>query len=215
MIVAAPGSSSRLYGPVRDVVGSLFAGLGEAHPRSLWHRSGDDTLVFCRGFDVPELVASEAVDVGITGYDVCVEWWLAHGRALRMHALPAIRTSFVTYCTVAGREIDTIYTEYPAITRAWLAARAEARPVRIVQLHGSTEGVIRADRHGAGVLLVTSGETLAANGLDVEVPLLATDVCVVTRTSPPRGQRLIDLDALPVLGIPGFCDSAPQPERVA
>lgn len=205
MIVAAPGSSSRLYGPIVGFVNTLFPDLRQAHPRSLWHQSGKDSLVLCRGFDVPELVASEAVDIGITGYDVYVEWCLANGRRLDARALPAVRTSFVTYCTVGGRRPERIYTEYPAITRAWLASRAGARPMRIVGLHGSTEGVIRADSHGAGVLLVTSGETLKVNGLDVEMPLLATDVCVVTRSRFSGSDRLIDRDALPVLGMPSFC----------
>ncbi|MEU4643994.1 hypothetical protein [Micromonospora sp. NPDC023814] len=204
MIVAVPSPSSRLYGPVADIVASRFAGLEEVHPRSLWRRMSADSLVHCRGFDIPELVASGAVDIGITGYDVCVEWCLANDQPLILHALPPARTSFVTYCTVAGRKPRTIYTEYPAITRAWLAACADLRPMRIVRLHGATEGVIRADDSGAGVLLVTSGETLAANGLDVEVPLLATDVCVVTRTPLFSGGTLIDLPTLPVLPLPSF-----------
>ncbi|MFG3577821.1 type 2 periplasmic-binding domain-containing protein [Micromonospora chersina] len=207
MIVAVPGSSSRLYGLVADAIGSRFAANDEAHPRSLWHRVGADSLIHCRGFDIPGLVASEAVDIGITGYDVCVEWCLASGQSLTIRALPPARTSFVTYCTVAGRTPHTIYTEYPAITRAWLSANANPQPMRIVRLHGSTEGVIRADDTGAGVLLVTSGQTLAANGLDVEVPLLATDVCVVTRTPPPAGQTPIDLRSLPVLPLPSFCQA--------
>lgn len=207
MIVAVPSPSSRLYGPVADIVGSRFAGLDEAHPRSLWHRSGADSLIQCRGFDIPELVASGAVDIGITGYDVCVEWCLTTGEALTIRALPPARTSFVTYCTVAGRKPRTIYTEYPAITRAWMASCANLRPMRIVRLHGAAEGLIRADDNGAGVLLVTSGQTLAANGLDVEVPLLATDVCVVTRTASLSEVTLIDLRALPVLPLPSFCEA--------
>ncbi|WP_349877194.1 hypothetical protein ABIH81_24300 [Micromonospora sp. HUAS YX12] len=204
MIVAVPSPSSRMHGPVADFIGSRFPGLDKAHPRSLWHRLGAESLVHCRGFDIPELVASGAADIGITGYDVCVEWCLANGDGLALHALPPARTSFVTYCTMTGRTPRTIYTEYPAITRAWLAACANRRPTRIVRLHGATEGVIRADDDGAGVLLVTSGQTLAANGLDVEVPLLATDVCIVTRTSPPTGQTLFDLPAMPVLPLPSF-----------
>ncbi|GHJ17069.1 type 2 periplasmic-binding domain-containing protein [Micromonospora sp. AKA38] len=196
MIIAAPGPSSRLFEPVADMFGHLLAAPQGSHPRSLWQRSGTDVLVRCRGFDIPELVASGAVDLGITGYDVCVEFCLATGEPLIMRALPAARTSFVTYCTVAGRDVETIYTEYPAITEAWLSARADQRPVRIVRLHGSTEGVIRADDHGAGVLLVTSGETLAANGLDIDVPLLATDMCVVTRSQSVRWPGTGDLTAL-------------------
>ncbi|MEV0428509.1 hypothetical protein [Micromonospora sp. NPDC050495] len=45
MILAVPGPSSRLYGPVAELVGSRFTGLSEAHPRSLWHRLGPDIVV--------------------------------------------------------------------------------------------------------------------------------------------------------------------------
>ncbi|SCG34853.1 hypothetical protein [Micromonospora humi] len=202
MIIAVPAPSSRLFAPVADMFGDFFTGPDGSHPRSLWQRSGMDVVVRCRGFDIPELVAAGAVDVGITGYDVCVEHCLANGKPLFMRALPAARTSFVTYCTVAGRDVETIYTEYPAITEAWVSARADQRPSRIVRLHGSTEGVIRVDDHGAGVLLVTSGETLVANGLDVDVPLLATDMCVVTRSSAVRWPAA---DELPTLAMPSFC----------
>ncbi|MFI2665281.1 hypothetical protein [Micromonospora carbonacea] len=98
MIVAAPGSSSRLHGPAAELTGGLFPGLAVGHPRSLWHRAAGDTLVLCRGFDIPRLVSTGVVDIGITGYDTCVEWSLASGVGLVLRALPAARTSFVTDC---------------------------------------------------------------------------------------------------------------------
>ncbi|MFC5941224.1 hypothetical protein ABUL04_15510 [Micromonospora harpali] len=151
MIVAAPGSSSRLHGPAAELTGGLSPGLAVGHPRSLWHRAAGDTLVLCRGFDIPRLVSTGVVDIGITGYDTCVGWSLASGAGLMLRALPAARTSFVTYCTVTGRDVRIVYTEYPALTQAWLAARADAAQPRLVPLRGSTEGVTRADPHGAGV----------------------------------------------------------------
>ncbi|KIR66470.1 MULTISPECIES: hypothetical protein [Micromonospora] len=213
MIVAAPGSSSRLHGPAAELTGGLFPGLAVNHPRSLWHRAAGDTLVLCRGFDIPRLVSTGVVDIGITGYDTCVEWSLASGAGLVLRALPAARTSFVTYCTVTGRDVRTVYTEYPALTRAWLAARADAGQPRVVPLRGSTEGVIRADPHGAGVLLVTSGETMAANGLDHDVPLLATDVCLATRAGASPAPGLIDVESLPLLELPSFGRDAVPRQR--
>ena len=156
---------------------------------------------------MPELVASGAVDAGVTGYDVCVEWSLTHDEPLNLYALPATRTSFVTYCTVGGREVETIYTEYPAITAAWLRAHALQNSVRIVRMRGSTEGIIRVDDHGAGVLLVTSGQTLAANGLDMDVPLLATDMCLVTRASSRDWAVTAGKQALPM---PSFAGGGEQ-----
>ncbi|MGB2567129.1 hypothetical protein ACPFP2_01560 [Micromonospora citrea] len=204
MRIAAPGPSSRLHAPVAGLLADLFPGLARQHSRALWHSAAGDSLVLCRGFDVPQLVASGFADIGICGYDVGVEWSLRHGRPLFMWALPEVRTSFVTYCTVSGREVSTIYTEYPAITEAWTRSTSQLRDVRVVTLHGSTEGVIRSDPAGAGVLLVTSGDTLRANGLDHDVPLLATDVCVVSRTPDVTDPRLIDVAALLDVGMPSF-----------
>ncbi|WFE65531.1 hypothetical protein [Micromonospora sp. WMMD714] len=205
MIIAAPAPSSRLHAPVAALVEELFPELAHEYPRTLWHRSTDHALIRCRGFDVPQLVASGAADLGIAGYDVCVEWSLAHGQPLFMWALPPVRTSFVTFCTVVGRAVSTVWTEYPAITRAWTVNSPTLRTARVVPLHGSTEGVIRADPTGGGVLLVTSGETLRANGLDHDVPLLATDVCVVARTPHPAALGPLAVSSLPELGMPSFC----------
>jgi len=173
----------------------------------LRHWNGN-SIVFCRGFDVPRLVAMGIVDLGITGYDVCVEFSLAYNQKLIMRSMPAARTSFVSYCTVSGRNVQRIYTEYPAIAQAWLAARVDASPCDIVHLRGATEGIIRADPHGAGVLLVTSGTTLQANGLDLDVPLMATDVCAVARTTEPI-ERAFGPEVLPELEMPSFCAQAP------
>ncbi|MFY1623058.1 hypothetical protein ACN261_26790 [Micromonospora sp. WMMD723] len=205
MIIAAPAPSSRLHAPVAALVEELFPALAQEHPRKLWHRSADHAIIRCRGFDVPQLVASGAADLGIGGYDACVEWSLTHARPLFMWALPPIRTSFVTFCTVAGRAVHTLWTEYPAITRAWAVTSPALRAARVVPLHGSTEGVIRADPGGGGVLLVTSGETLTANGLDHDVPLLATDVCLVARTPPLTAPGPLDVSSLPALDMPSFC----------
>lgn len=208
MIVAAPAPSSRLHAPVAALLEEWFPSLVREHPRTLWHRSDDHVLIRCRGFDVPQLVASGAADLGIGGYDVCVEWSLAHERPLTMWALLPMRTSFVTFCTVAGRSVRTIWTEYPAITRAWSATNHALRSARVVPLHGSTEGVIRADPAGGGVLLVTSGETLRANGLDHDVPLLATDVCLVARTPAVVAPGPLDVSSLPALRMPSFCGAS-------
>lgn len=207
MIIAVPAPSSRLYDPISRLATAFLADGTPPHPRSLLRSSGDDSIVYCRGFDIPLLVAQGIVDLGITGYDVCVEFSLAHNQKLVMRGMPAMRTSFVSYCTVSGRVVQRIYTEYPAIAQAWLASRTDSFPGDILQLRGAAEGVIRADPQGAGVLLVTSGETLGANGLDLDVPLLATDVCAVARTVDAI-ERVIASESLSELDLPSFCADA-------
>jgi hypothetical protein len=74
----------------------------------------------------------------------------------------------------------------------------------LIQVHGSSEGIVRADDESAGVLLVTTGKTLRDNDLDFSVPLLATDVCAITTDDSEGRFTDLGLDELPVLSMPSF-----------
>jgi hypothetical protein len=75
----------------------------------------------------------------------------------------------------------------------------------LVITHGSSEGVISVDDRSAGVLLVTSGRTARENGLDLTIPLMETDVCVVRpMDSDVEALGTLPLDTLPALALPAF-----------
>ncbi len=84
--------------------------------RQLRLQAGDHDILLCRASDVPQIVALEVADVGLTGYDVAVEWALANDRELDIRDLGPSRASFVCFVTVPGRQVGRIYSEYPAIT---------------------------------------------------------------------------------------------------
>ncbi|WP_030443125.1 hypothetical protein [Actinoplanes subtropicus] len=207
MRICAPSLSSRLHKPAYAHLRTTF-GLTEEieQHRQLRLWAGDHDILLCRGSDVPQVVALDVADVGLTGYDVAVEWALANDRELDIRDLGPSRASFVCFVTVPGRRVGRIYSEYPAITTRWLTESRQYGQLPIVSMHGSSEAVIAADPLGGGVLLVTSGDTLRANGLSDAFPLLSTDLCLVSLPGrmPERwGDRpTADLPSLPVPGKP-------------
>ncbi|MFH8990201.1 hypothetical protein [Streptomyces sp. NPDC017940] len=206
MRIAIPSVTSRLHEGVLTVLLDAFGDMDLEFTRRTLTRSvapGVD-LLLCRGTDVPRLVSLGVADVGITGYDMAVEWSLALGTELDIRSLAPARTSFVTYATVQGREVHRIYTEYPHLTKAWAAGSTEHAHCETVVLHGSSEGVIRVDEQSAGVLLVTSGRTSADSGLDLTIPLLETDAVAVRRPGHAVPLGKTELETRPVLPLPSF-----------
>lgn len=204
MKICAPSLSSRLHEPAYAVLREVL-GIEEKieQHRRLRVQAGQHEILLCRGSDIPTIVASGVADVGITGYDVAVEWALANDERLEVRDLGPRRSSFVCFVSVPGRSVGRIYSEYPAITARWLAASSRYRDASTVLMHGSSEAVIAADPIGGGVLLVTSGATLEENDLSDAFPLLATDLCLVARPGrmPDRwgALRIGDLAELPTL----------------
>lgn len=205
--IAVPSPTSRLYGVAAEALSSLLGTPIAPHGRVLLESLADGSqLVYCRGTDVGVLVALGVVDVGLTGYDMIAEA-TANGRPTpTIRSLAPARTSYV--CVVKPerrRRVTRIYTEYPYLTRAWLSRARVFGGADVVTLHGSTEGIIALDHESAGVILVTSGETAQANGLDMCLPLIATDLCLVTYGEPTLRLGGLNIGALATLGLPDFC----------
>lgn len=211
MRIAMPSPASRMHGPAVAAMSShLDVSTLDASSRRLSYRTDDgDVVLMCRGSDVPALVGQGLADLGVTGYDVAVEWILSSATPLTMSSFGAIRTSYVSYATRRGRTVTRIYTEYPRITAAWLSSRSGSRNVHLVRVSGSSEGLVAADEDSAGVLLVTSGQTLAANDLDHSIPLLSTDVCLVQRHPEERDLGALRVTDLTRLAMPAFTGSPP------
>lgn len=216
--IALPSATSRLHAVVAQTLSGVLDMDGRAGEatrptgrRALTRElASGDTVVHCRGTDVPMLVARGIVDVGFTGYDMSVEAVLTTGRDLDVRSLSPARTSFVCFATVSGRSpIRRLYTEYPATARRWARATSGLRSAEVIPLHGSLEGLVHADPESAAFVLVTSGETIEANGLDLCTPILATDMCVVRRAADCVPLQGFPVDDLPRLTMPRFCQSTP------
>lgn len=207
MRIAMPSPTSRLYSVAAEALNELLGTRTAPHGRVLLESLADGSqLVYCRGTDVGVIVALGVADVGLTGYDMIAEARASVGPTLMIRSLAPARTSYVCLVKPQRRaDIKRIYTEYPCLTHAWLNHAHMFDDVEIVTLHGSIEGVVALDDHSAGVFLVTSGETAQANGLDMCLPLLATDLCLVTHGDLSGRLGTLNIDSLATLELPAFC----------
>jgi ATP phosphoribosyltransferase len=141
----------------------------EERDRSLVSRveNVDLDILFVRTNDVVEFVRDGVADLGITGGDLLAESGVD---------LPVVRSLGYGRCRLAAavpdeapqRRIEDlaglrVATSHPRATRAWFAARAI--DVEVIPLSGAVEVAPRLGLAEAIVDLVSSGETLASNGL--------------------------------------------------
>jgi ATP phosphoribosyltransferase len=154
-------------------------------------------VLFVRDDDIPDLVADGACDLGICGRNVFAERRLAwngtapaveerldfhFGRCRLAIALPRERP-WSGAASLAGLRIAT---SYPRLLAAYLAARGVA--AEAVNLAGAVEIAPRLGRADAICDLVTTGETLAANGLREVDSVLASTAVLLARAGEPAGE---------------------------
>ena len=220
--IALPSVSSKLYGVALSATFPEIASDNTfKNSRLLRYVESGSDIVFCRGRDIPRIVDSGAADMGVTGYDVIVEYMLRSNRALVIKLLEHRRRSFVALVSSSDQAVTRIYSEYPAITHRWTQATMMYSSVEVIPVSGSSEGIISCSPTLAGILLVTTGDTLRANGLHVKCPLLWTDLCVVARKATENESMAIWKSVIGFtakLGAASFCGrrvggSRRRPER--
>jgi ATP phosphoribosyltransferase len=151
-------------------------------------------LLLVRDDDIPALVSESVCDLGVVGQNVLAE--KNHALARANKPLPvAVRGLRYGHCHLslaapedsafdALRDLDTkrIATSYPEILRDFLAgigARAE-----IVEFAGAVELAPRLGRAELICDLVSSGNTLAANGLREVLCLMRSEAWLVRAPRP-------------------------------
>lgn len=174
----------------------------EEHDRTLVARvqNVDLEILFVRAADVIEFVADGVADLGITGIDLLVE---------AGDALPRVRELGYGHCRLAAAVgIDTPYrgiddlaglrvaTAHPSTTRRFFADRAVA--VEVVPLSGAVEVAPRLGLAEAIVDLVSTGSTLAMNGLRSIGDVLSSQAVLVANAGAQesRGPELAALDTM-------------------
>jgi ATP phosphoribosyltransferase len=141
----------------------------EEHDRSLVARVQNHPLdiLFVRTSDVIEFVADGVAEVGVTGVDILAESGrslpvlreLGYGRC-RLSAAVATDAPYRTIEDLRGLRIAT---SHPNVVRGYFADRSI--PVEIIALSGAVEVAPRLGLAEAIVDLVSTGSTLAMNGL--------------------------------------------------
>ncbi len=162
----------------------------EEHDRSLVARvqNFDLDILFVRTSDVAEFVGDGVADLGITGIDLLTEagaelpWIrrLGFGRCRLAAAVPS-DTPYQVVEDLAGLRVATAH---PNTARRFFAERQI--PVDVVPISGAVEVAPRLGLAEAIVDLVSTGSTLAMNGLRPIGDLLDSEAVLVAN---PAAQR--------------------------
>jgi ATP phosphoribosyltransferase len=171
----------------------------EEHDRSLVAHVQNHPLdvLFVRTGDVIEFVNDGVADAGITGGDILAESGiplrvlcnLGYGRCRLAAAAP----SDAPYAEIADLAGARIATSHPNVTRAFFADRAI--PVDVITLSGAVEVAPRLGLADAIVDLVSTGSTLAMNGLRPIGDILASEAILVAGEQ-AAAQRANELDSI-------------------
>lgn len=141
----------------------------------------DLDILFVRTADVVEFVRDAVADLGITGGDLLAEAEvdlpvvrrLGYGRCRLMAAVPRGSPAREIGDLAGGR----VATAHPRAARRWFAERS--LDVEVIPLSGAVEVAPRLGLAEAIVDLVSTGATLATNGLRPVGELLASEAILV------------------------------------
>ena len=171
----------------------------EEHDRSLVARVENHPLdiLFVRTGDVIEFVNDGVADAGVTGGDILAESGvhlpvlrqLGYGRCRLVAATPA-DSPYDAISDLAGVRIAT---SHPNVTRRFFAQ--QGIPVEVISLSGAVEVAPRLGLADAIVDLVSTGSTLAMNGLRAIGDILASEAILLTNPEAVR-QRPDELDGI-------------------
>lgn len=175
-------NKGRLVEPTLDLLHS--AGLVfEEHDRSLVARVQNHPLdvLFVRTGDVVEFVNDGVAEAGITGADILAESGIAlpvlsrlgYGRCRLAAAVPAD----APYETIADLAGTRVATSHPTVTRRFFGE--QSIPVEVITLSGAVEVAPRLGLADAIVDLVSTGSTLAMNGLRPLGDILPSEAVLV------------------------------------
>jgi ATP phosphoribosyltransferase len=171
----------------------------EEHDRSLVARVQNFALdiLFVRTSDVVEFVGDGVADAGITGQDLLAETGvqlpvtrsLGYGRCRLAAAVPT-DTPYQAVEDLAGLRVATAH---PNVARGFFRDRRV--PVEVIALSGAVEVAPRLGLAEAIVDLVSTGSTLAMNGLRAIGDVLASEAILVANPT-ALVERAADLAAL-------------------
>lgn len=197
-VTLAVPNKGRLVGPTLDLLhdaGLIF----EERDRSLVAHVENVPIdiLFVRTGDVVEFVRDRVADVGVTGADLLAEAGvslavvrhLGYGRCRLTAAVPK-DSALSCLPDLDGMRVATAH---PNSVRAWSASSGIA--LEVVPLSGAVEVAPRFGLADAIVDLVSTGETLAANGLR-EIGVLFTSEAVLVRSPGAPEAPTDEIDAL-------------------
>ncbi|MEL6300561.1 MAG: ATP phosphoribosyltransferase [Pseudomonadota bacterium] len=147
-------------------------------------------LLLVRDDDIPGLVAEDVCDLGIAGLNILDETRLNGSLGSEKEPFKLLRKLGFGHCRLslaaakgthwagpASLQNKRIATSYPAITRDFL--QRTGIDAEVVYFSGAVEIAPRLGKAEFICDLVSTGSTLAANGLDELETLLESEVCLI------------------------------------
>jgi len=154
-------------------------------------------FVFAKSADIPFLVQSGAVDLGMVGLDVVRESGCDLCELLRLpygHCrLVVVSLPHLANCKTGGDEIIRVTSKYPRLARAHF--QKQGHMVSIVTLSGCIELALLLGLTEMAVDIVETGRTLQENGL-VELSTVTKVQAVLVCSSHKRDRILPQASAL-------------------
>ncbi len=184
---------------------ALLHGAGllfDEHDRSLVARVQNFALdiLFVRAADVAEFVTDGVADLGITGLDLLAEMDssltvtrpLGYGRCRLAVAVPT-DSPVTSIDALTGQRVATAH---PRVARDFFARRAV--PIDVIALSGAVEVAPRLGLAEGVVDLVSTGSTLAMNGLRTIDDVLESEAVLVASpiVDPSRAAEIDALDTM-------------------
>lgn len=163
--------------------------------KKLFHTDGRHFEFFLlKHRDIPHLLENGELDVGITS----TEWILE--RRIPLHVLTELdwcdtRISLIGTRNGKDRKSDKplrCVTEFPNITKAYLEEAALQHNVTLVNLSGSSEGLV-PHVFDCCVDCVETGETLAEHDLVEWKTIVESKIVVVCKQPKPNGDSRLDV----------------------
>lgn len=184
--IALPSPKSRLYLPIINFLKENSIHLPPLRDR-LYLSCGIHTIIFSRGWDIPTLIQSKIVDIGVTGFDVVCE--LAPELEVCEHW--NVRKSRIIIANSLGNNLKSggiIITEYPNLTSIYLNRKGVT--AKLIFIRGAAESFKIVKNVSAIVTLTSSGNTLRKNNLIELDTLMETDACLVSLNTQENPSRI-------------------------
>lgn len=204
--MAAPLTFAIPKGRILDEALPVMARAGLV-PEDAFHDKGNRSLTFAttrddlrlirvRAFDVATFVAHGAAQAGIVGSDVIEEFDYSDLYAPVDLDIGHCRLSLAAPADVAeahaGASHLRVATKYPNVTRRWFEERGVQ--AECVKLNGAMEIAPALGLAGRIVDLVSSGRTLAENGLEERDTIMQVSArLIVNRAALKTDPRVADL----------------------
>lgn len=149
-------------------------------------------VMFARASDIPHLLNTGVVDIGITGRDLVLESGISadeamacgFGRAELVLAAPKDVT-----LTQLKKGACRIATSFPRLTEDF--CKREGIEATVIEMDGSVELAPKIGIADAIVDLSSTGESLRMNDLNILDTVMETEACIFTKTNIPEDAKVL------------------------